>query len=122
MEYSRAHHYRCDGIRCAFFGVSQLGWIGGPVALFFFAMCESRTGSRAIVQPTEVYDEDDGGQTQALSIGAMAVCRSTEDQLPNTSYNNEQAPSMGFMVGDRMDSQSGGGNFSYGASPSHTDV
>ncbi|KAI3798428.1 hypothetical protein L1987_33703 [Smallanthus sonchifolius] len=82
----------------------------------------SRSGSRAIVQPTEVYDNDDGGQTQALSIAAMAACRSSKVQLPDTSYSNEQAPSMGVMVGDRGDSQPGGGNFSYGAPPSHTDV
>ncbi|KAI3798430.1 hypothetical protein L1987_33707 [Smallanthus sonchifolius] len=87
-----------------------------------YSSFEARTGSHAIVQPTEVYDNDDGGQTQALSIGAMAACRSSEVQLPDTSYSNEQAPSMGFMVGDRGDSQPGGGNFSYGAPPWHTDV
>ncbi|KAI3794699.1 hypothetical protein L1987_37332 [Smallanthus sonchifolius] len=119
-----------------------------------YSSFEARTGSRAIVQPTQVYDDDRqtdqalsigamaacrstevqlqdevtdnsySGQTdQALSIGAMAACRPSEDvQLPDTSYSDEQAPSMGFMVGDRGDSQPGGGNFSYGAPPSHTDV
>ncbi|KAI7758230.1 hypothetical protein M8C21_018752 [Ambrosia artemisiifolia] len=92
-----------------------------------YSSFEDRTVDRAIVQvqPTETYDVDDGGQ--AISIGAMAACRAEgkilDEVVTDTSYsNNEQPPSMGFMVGDRVDSQPGGGGFSYNAPPSHGDL
>ncbi|MFS8008534.1 hypothetical protein Hanom_Chr14g01273931 [Helianthus anomalus] len=72
--------------------------------------------------PTETYDEDG---VQAVSIGAMAVYRAEvqiPDQITDTYYSNEQAPSMGVMVGGRGDSQPGGSYFSYNAPPSHSDV
>ncbi|KAK9062349.1 hypothetical protein SSX86_019535 [Deinandra increscens subsp. villosa] len=77
------------------------------------------------VQPTEPYDDD--GYDQALSIGAMVVCRTEDEQLTDSTSNyenNEQPPSMGFMVGDRGNSQpGGGGNFiTYNAPPSQSDV
>ncbi|KAI3794698.1 hypothetical protein L1987_37331 [Smallanthus sonchifolius] len=85
---------------------------------------EGGTGTRAIVQPTEIYDDD---HVEAVSIGSMAVRGGgiqLPDQLMDTSYNNKPALSIGDMVGDRGDSQPAGGRFGYDAQapPSLSDV
>ncbi|KAI3518843.1 hypothetical protein L1887_07684 [Cichorium endivia] len=80
---------------------------------------------RSIGQPMETY----GDVVQPVSIGDMAAIRRDEtqyhqfpDQRTVISDNSEQMPSIGSMVRDGEISQAGGGNFTYDAPPSRTDV
>ncbi|KAL4578167.1 hypothetical protein LXL04_014286 [Taraxacum kok-saghyz] len=79
---------------------------------------------RAIAKPMEPYDD----AVQPVSIGAMAIRREEiqqhqfPDQLTGISDNSEQAPSVGSLVRNGESYKVGGGNLTYDAPPSRTDV